>query len=114
MGRLKDKIILVTGAPGAIGSAVGEAVVRAGGFVVATDMAGREGIDHALDVTAEADWARVMAAVETKVTDSIASRTFSVRRTARATRATRSCESGMRTRSRDTATAILIARRTRR
>jgi NAD(P)-dependent dehydrogenase (short-subunit alcohol dehydrogenase family) len=64
MGRLKDKIILVTGAAGAIGSAVGEAVVRAGGFVVATDMAGREGIDHALDVTAEADWARVMAAVE--------------------------------------------------
>jgi 3(or 17)beta-hydroxysteroid dehydrogenase len=64
MGRLKDKIILVTGAAGAIGSAVGEAVVRAGGFVVATDMAGREGIDHALDVTAEADWTRVMAAVE--------------------------------------------------
>jgi NAD(P)-dependent dehydrogenase (short-subunit alcohol dehydrogenase family) len=66
MGRLKDKIILVTGAAGAIGSAVGEAVVRAGGFVVATDMAGREGIDHALDVTSEEDWVRVMAAVETR------------------------------------------------
>ena len=66
MGRLKDKIVLVTGASGAIGSAVGEAVVRAGGFVVATDMAGREGIDHALDVTAEEDWLRVMAAVEAR------------------------------------------------
>jgi NAD(P)-dependent dehydrogenase (short-subunit alcohol dehydrogenase family) len=66
MGRLKDKIILVTGAAGAIGSAIGEAVVRAGGFVVATDMAGREGIDHVLDVTSEADWVRVMAAVEAR------------------------------------------------
>jgi 3(or 17)beta-hydroxysteroid dehydrogenase len=66
MGRLKDKIILVTGASGAIGSAIGEAVVRAGGFVVATDMAGREGIDHALDVTSEEDWLRVMAAVEAR------------------------------------------------
>lgn len=64
MGRLKDKIVLVTGAAGAIGSAVGEAVVRAGGFVIATDTAGREGIDHALDVTSEEDWQRVVAAVE--------------------------------------------------
>src|SRR5688572_25162111 len=66
MGRLKDKIILVTGASGAIGSAIGEAVVRAGGFIIATDMAGREGIDHALDVTSEEDWVRVMAAVEAR------------------------------------------------
>ena len=31
MGRLRDKVILITGASGAIGSAVAEAVVRNGG-----------------------------------------------------------------------------------
>jgi NAD(P)-dependent dehydrogenase (short-subunit alcohol dehydrogenase family) len=64
MGRLKDKVVLVTGAAGAIGSAVAEAVVRAGGLAVATDMAGKAGIDHALDVAAEEDWQRVIAALD--------------------------------------------------
>jgi 3(or 17)beta-hydroxysteroid dehydrogenase len=64
MGRLKDKIVLVTGAAGAIGSAVAEAVVRAGGIAVATDLAGSAGIDHALDVTSEADWLRVVGAID--------------------------------------------------
>jgi NAD(P)-dependent dehydrogenase (short-subunit alcohol dehydrogenase family) len=61
---LESKVVLVTGAAGAIGSAVREAVVRAGGIVVATDLAGRAPIDHALDVTREDDWARVIADVE--------------------------------------------------
>lgn len=64
MGRLRDKVILVTGAAGAIGSAVVDAVVEEGGIGIATDMAGKEAIDHVLDVTSEADWLRVMAEVE--------------------------------------------------
>ncbi len=41
MGRLKDKIILITGAAGAIGSAVTDAVVGNGGIVITSDLAGR-------------------------------------------------------------------------
>jgi 3(or 17)beta-hydroxysteroid dehydrogenase len=61
---LKDKIVLITGAAGAIGAAVTAAVKRAGGMVIATDLSGSAGIDAALDVTAEADWQRVAADVE--------------------------------------------------
>jgi len=64
MADLKDKIVLVTGAAGAVGAAVTAAVKRAGGVAMATDLAGRAGIDAALDVTAEADWQRVTAEVE--------------------------------------------------
>src|SRR6185436_30752 len=63
MGRLRDKVILITGAAGGIGSAIAEAVVRNGGLAVATDIAGRTGMDYTLDVTAEADWQRVIEAV---------------------------------------------------
>ena len=63
MGRLRYKIILITGAAGGIGSAIAEAVVRNGGLAVATDIAGRTGMDHVLDVTSESDWRRVMEAV---------------------------------------------------
>jgi 3(or 17)beta-hydroxysteroid dehydrogenase len=64
MGRLRDKIILITGGAGAVGSAIAETVVQAGGIAIDTDLAGREGIDHVLDVTSEADWKRVIGAVE--------------------------------------------------
>ena len=64
MADLTGKIILVTGAAGAIGAAITAAVKRAGGLVIATDLVGRVGIDAALDVTAEADWQRVAAEVE--------------------------------------------------
>ena len=64
MGRLRDKVILITGGAGAVGSAVAEAVVRDGGIAIDTDLEGREGIDHPLDVTSEADWQRVIGAVE--------------------------------------------------
>ena len=67
MGRLRDKIVLVTGAAGAIGSTVAEAIVRAGGIAVATDLATQAGIDHVLDVTVEDDWQRVMAAIDAAV-----------------------------------------------
>jgi len=64
MGRLRDKVILITGGAGAVGSAVAEAVVQQGGIAIDTDLAGRDGIDHVLDVTSEADWQRVIEAVE--------------------------------------------------
>jgi len=64
MGRLRDKVILITGAAGAVGSAVAEAVVQAGGLAVATDLAGSAGMDHALDVTAEEDWRRVIDEID--------------------------------------------------
>jgi len=61
MADLKDKIVLVTGAAGAIGAAVTTALSRAGGTAIASDLAGT---DAALDVTAEADWQRVIADIE--------------------------------------------------
>jgi NAD(P)-dependent dehydrogenase (short-subunit alcohol dehydrogenase family) len=64
MADLKDKIVLVTGAAGAIGAAVTAAVKRAGGVAIATDLGRSAGTDAALDVTAEADWQRVTAEVE--------------------------------------------------
>ena len=64
MARLKDKIVLITGAAGAVGGAVAAAVTREGGIAIATDLAPRAGIDHGLDVTAEDDWQRVLAEIE--------------------------------------------------
>jgi 3(or 17)beta-hydroxysteroid dehydrogenase len=64
MPRLQDKIVLITGAAGAVGRAVASAIKREGGQVVTTDLAGQAGIDHVLDVTAEDDWQRVLAAVD--------------------------------------------------
>jgi NAD(P)-dependent dehydrogenase (short-subunit alcohol dehydrogenase family) len=64
MARLKDKIVLVTGAAGAVGQAVAAAVKREGGVAFATDLAQRPGIDHALDVTSEADWQTALGEVE--------------------------------------------------
>jgi len=66
MTNLKDKIVLITGAAGAIGAAVVAAVKHAGGAAIATDLAGRNGIDHVLDVTAEADWLKVTTEIGRK------------------------------------------------
>jgi 3(or 17)beta-hydroxysteroid dehydrogenase len=66
MADLKQKIILVTGAGGAIGAAVVAAIKQAGGTAIATDLAAGKGIDLALDVTAEADWQRVASEIERK------------------------------------------------
>lgn len=74
MTRLKDKIVLVTGAAGAIGSAIAGAVEVQGGVAIRSDLADRfvghfaghgDGA-HTLDVTSEADWLRVIAAIEQK------------------------------------------------
>jgi len=64
MSDLGGKIVLVTGAAGAIGVAVVQAVRSAGGTAIATDLAGRPGIDAALDVTAEAEWQRLIAGTD--------------------------------------------------
>ncbi len=66
MADLKGKIVLVTGAAGAVGAAVAAAVKRAGGLAIATDLGRSAGIDAELDVTAEADWQRVAAEIERK------------------------------------------------
>lgn len=63
MADLRGKITLVTGAAGAVGCAVIDAVKAAGGAVIATDLKGGSGID-VLDVTAEADWQRIAAEIE--------------------------------------------------
>jgi len=57
---LKDRIVLITGAAGAVGAAVAEGVREAGGVAITTDL---KGADMALDVTSEADWQRVVAEV---------------------------------------------------
>jgi 3(or 17)beta-hydroxysteroid dehydrogenase len=61
MNRLGDKIVLVTGAAGSIGRAVAEAVAAEGGRAITSDLPGQPGADHALDVTEELDWLRVIA-----------------------------------------------------
>ncbi|MGA8651950.1 MAG: SDR family oxidoreductase [Xanthobacteraceae bacterium] len=63
MPRLKDKIVLVTGAAGAIGAAIARAIADEGGVAITSDLAGRGSVAHALDVTAESDWARVIGAI---------------------------------------------------
>jgi 3(or 17)beta-hydroxysteroid dehydrogenase len=60
MGRLHDKIVLVTGAADGLGSAIAEAIAGAGGLAVGADPSGRPGVDHVLDVTREADWRAVI------------------------------------------------------
>ncbi len=57
---LKDKIVLITGAAGAVGAALADGVRDAGGVAITTDL---EGADLVLDVTSEADWQRVIAGV---------------------------------------------------
>jgi NAD(P)-dependent dehydrogenase (short-subunit alcohol dehydrogenase family) len=63
MDRLKDKIVLITGAAGTVGRAMTAAVQAAGGTAVTSDLSGHQGVAHALDVTAEADWLRVIAEI---------------------------------------------------
>lgn len=75
--RLDGRIALVTGAASGIGRATADALARAGAVVVATDV-DTDGLEatagairaeggqvetHRQDVTGEADWGRVMAAI---------------------------------------------------
>ena len=62
---LNDHIVLITGSAGTLGTATAAAIEAAGGRVIRTDLSGKAGIDHVLDVTSEADWQRVIAAIDT-------------------------------------------------
>jgi 3(or 17)beta-hydroxysteroid dehydrogenase len=64
LADLKNKVVLVTGASGAIGAAVVAAIKGAGGKAIASDLKGRPGIDVALDVTAEAEWQKTIAGID--------------------------------------------------
>jgi NAD(P)-dependent dehydrogenase (short-subunit alcohol dehydrogenase family) len=64
MPDFKDRIVLVTGAAGAVGRAMVAAVRRTGGVAVANDLCNGAGVDIELDVTAEADWQRAAAELE--------------------------------------------------
>lgn len=64
MGRLTGKIVLVTGAAGAVGSAICSAVAREGGKPIASDREQRDRIDCRLDVTSEEDWRGALTAIE--------------------------------------------------
>jgi NAD(P)-dependent dehydrogenase (short-subunit alcohol dehydrogenase family) len=66
LADLKNKIVLVTGAAGAIGSACVAAIKADGGTAFATDIKTGPGIDLALDVTSEGDWQKAVAAVADK------------------------------------------------
>jgi NAD(P)-dependent dehydrogenase (short-subunit alcohol dehydrogenase family) len=63
MPRLRDKVVLVTGAAGAIGRAIARAIEAEGGTAIRSDLAGRGNVRHTLDVTAESDWHRVAAVI---------------------------------------------------
>lgn len=60
---LKDKIVLVTGAAGAVGSAIVAAVREQGGVPFATDLKAGNGTDAEHDVTSEESWNTVCAEV---------------------------------------------------
>jgi len=63
LSELSDKVVLVTGAAGAIGGAIAEAVRSAGGTVIATDLVA-SGATEPLDVTDEAQWQRIVAEID--------------------------------------------------
>jgi 3(or 17)beta-hydroxysteroid dehydrogenase len=64
--RLDGAIILVTGAAGTLGSAISAAVQAEGAVAVRSDLAGRRGMDVALDVTREEDWTAAISAVRAR------------------------------------------------
>jgi len=66
MVDLSGKIVLVTGAAGAIGGAVVQAIKRASGTAIGSDLPGKPGIDTILDVALESDWQRTNADIEQK------------------------------------------------
>ena len=63
MPRLSDRPILVTGAAGAIGSAVCRAILDAGGAVIGCDLTRGEHVDHVFDVTREQDWEQAVTRI---------------------------------------------------
>jgi NAD(P)-dependent dehydrogenase (short-subunit alcohol dehydrogenase family) len=63
MNRLQDKIVLITGAAGAVGKAVADALSAEGARAITSDLPGRQGAAYTLDVTQELDWLRVIAEI---------------------------------------------------
>ena len=63
MARLADKVVLIAGAAGAVGMAAAAAIAAEGGTAITSDLAGRPGMKHALDVTSEFDWLRVIGEI---------------------------------------------------
>jgi len=61
---LAGRIILITGAAGTLGARTAAAVEAAGGRAIRTDLPGRAGMDHVLDVTREEDWTAIMIEVQ--------------------------------------------------
>ncbi|MDX5358449.1 MAG: SDR family oxidoreductase [Rhodobacterales bacterium] len=61
---LKDRIVLITGARGALGQALVSAVRAQGGTPFGTDLVEGDGVDMIHDVTSEASWAEVCAEVD--------------------------------------------------
>jgi 3(or 17)beta-hydroxysteroid dehydrogenase len=64
MPGLGGKIVLITGAAGAVGSPLVTAVTAAGATAIASDLKAGNGVDIALDVTSEADWQRAAGDIE--------------------------------------------------
>ncbi len=65
-GRLGGKLILVTGAAGTLGRAIALAIEADGGTAIRSDLAGRTGMDIALDVTREDDWRAAVAVIASR------------------------------------------------
>jgi NAD(P)-dependent dehydrogenase (short-subunit alcohol dehydrogenase family) len=63
-GRLEERIVLITGAAGTLGTAIASAIEADGGTAVRSDLAGRPAMDLALDVTREGDWQTAAAEIE--------------------------------------------------
>lgn len=63
---LQDKVVLITGAGGALGRALVEAVRRHGGTPFGTDLRAVEGVDVVHDVTSPESWSSVLAEVEAR------------------------------------------------
>lgn len=72
IGSLEGRVALVTGCTGGIGAAISQALAEAGATLVGADMVDGSGWGadyagssyHKLDVTSEADWERVIGAVD--------------------------------------------------
>ena len=61
---LRGHVVLVTGASGTLGGAIAAAIENSGGIAIRTDLAGRDGSQHTLDVTQETDWQRIVAEID--------------------------------------------------
>jgi len=61
---LEGRIVLITGALGTLGRAMGEAIEAAGGTAIRSDLGDRGSVELALDVTREEDWRAAMEIID--------------------------------------------------